>query len=262
MTALYSSVREPREVFGEGTRLLEIFYETVKDLMPGAWELNEALLGTWQPNNYSHDWTLPDNFHVHIKVMNVKTKFVNFLNEPRKVNIAVNEPSEEGRANGANTIHSIDGMIVREMVRRCSYDKNRIEAVKKALEHSGKSQKREEDKMVMILWNHYQKSGFLSARILNYLDSMNMGLVDAKIILDLIQTLPAKPFNLLTVHDCFRVHPNYGNDVRRQYNQIMHEIAKSDLLAYVVSQIVGYTVTVDKKGKIADEILESNYALS
>ena len=60
----------------------------------------------------------------------------------------------------------------------------------------------------------------------------------------------------------FRAHPNYGNDVRQQYVQILHEIAKSDLLAYVVSQILGYSITVEKKGKIADGILKSNYALS
>lgn len=262
MTALYSSVREPREVFGDGTRLLEIFYETVKELMPGAWELNEELLGTWQPNNYSHDWVLPNNYHVHVKVMNVNTKFVNFLNQPHEVRFAVNEPSEEGRANGANVIHSVDGMIVGEMRNRCSYDPERIQAVRKALVHNGKSQKREQDKMVMILWNHYQNSGFLSSRIMNYLDSMNMGLVDDEIIKQMLDTYPEKPFNILTVHDCFRCHPNYGNDVRKQYNQILHEIAKSDLLAYIVSQILGYKITVEKKGDIADEILQANYALS
>ena len=60
----------------------------------------------------------------------------------------------------------------------------------------------------------------------------------------------------------FRVLPNYGNDVRKQYNIILSEIARSELLNYLVSQIVGHPVTVIKKDDFADEILEANYALS
>lgn len=60
----------------------------------------------------------------------------------------------------------------------------------------------------------------------------------------------------------FRCHPNYGNDLRRQYNQILHDMAQSDLLGFIVSQIAGSRQTVHKYGKIADRILETNYALS
>lgn len=262
MTSLYSSVAVPREVFGEGSELLKCFYETVKETMPGAWELNEAMLGTWQKNKLSHDWVLPDNFHVHVKVLNTRVTNVQFMNAPHEVRYAVNEPVEEGRSNGANMVHSIDGMIFREVANRCMMSDFIKSKVIFSLDHNGKSVHREQDKMVMTLWDLYKKSGFLSSRILNYLDSLNMGHVDPEVIKEMLASLPKKSFNVLGVHDCFRVHPNYGNDLRRQYNYILHKIAKSNLLEFIVSQIVGYPVTVKKMDDIADEILEANYALS
>lgn len=60
----------------------------------------------------------------------------------------------------------------------------------------------------------------------------------------------------------FRVHPNYGNDLRRQYNQILHDLAQSTLLISIGSQIVGEEVTADKYADLAPRILKTNYALS
>lgn len=60
----------------------------------------------------------------------------------------------------------------------------------------------------------------------------------------------------------FRCHPNYGNDLRRQYNQILHDMAKSDLLADLVSQLLGHRVSYTKFDDFADEILDADYTLS
>ena len=61
----------------------------------------------------------------------------------------------------------------------------------------------------------------------------------------------------------FRVLPNYGNDLRMQYNRILSEIAKSDLLSFLVSQIVKRKVPVNKLDPdLWKDILEANYSLS
>lgn len=63
----------------------------------------------------------------------------------------------------------------------------------------------------------------------------------------------------------FRVHPNYGNDLRKQYNQILFEIAQSTLLQSMVDQITaptGRSITVEKEGMDPTDILQADYALS
>ena len=58
------------------------------------------------------------------------------------------------------------------------------------------------------------------------------------------------------------MHPNYGNDLRRQYNQVLYELAKSKLLKGLVSQINGYETNVTKFDHFSTDVLETNYALS
>lgn len=268
MTSLYGSVAVPKEVFGEG-KLLATFIESMKELAPAAWELNEVFIELWNPAAKSHDWVLPDNFHVQVKVMAPIVETIQFLNEPVEVTYHVNAPTKEGRSLGANTIHSLDGMIVREMTRRCSYDPAWVQLVRDILDGEVESrfacreEKEEAIRMVMILWDHYVDSGYLSARILDYIDSDTLTLVEPEAIRDLIDSLPAKPFQVIAVHDCFRCLPNYANDLRTQYNIQLHLIAKSNMLQFLLSQITGRNLTIGKLDPtLADDILETDYALS
>lgn len=264
MTSLFGSRAVPKEVFGEGKQL-RVFYSVMGELAPAAWELNEAFLDMWDPTAYSHDWVLPDNFHVHVKVMNTVKETVHFMNQPFDTFHEVNEPTPEGRSLGANCTHSIDGMIVREITRRCDYNPDTILRVMAALDSDdqGTSTKSENDKMVVTLWNHYVDSGYLSARILDHLSVGNIGLVDQQAIWELIQSLPEKPFKVVTTHDCFRVLPTYGNDLRIQYNLQLMLIAKSNMLQYLLSQILGKQINIGKLDPtLYQDIMNSNYALS
>lgn len=264
MKALYGSTAEPKRVFGEGA-LLRHFYDTVEELTPGAWELNTAFLHMWDPTAYKYSWVLPDNFHVHVKVMRPVIETVNFLDEPFEITTLVNAPIERGRALAANLIHSLDGLIVREMVRRCSYDPKKIKQIGAWLddpyERSFISTK--DDKIVVKLWENYKISGYLSARILDHLAPRNFGHINRVDIKELIQNLPSKPFQVLTVHDCFRCLPAYGNDLRTQYNDQLHLIAKSNMLNYLLSQLIGRKINVKQLDPyLFLDIAQANYALS
>lgn len=263
MTAFYSSTAVPKRVFGEG-ELLDVFYNTVSANAPGAWEINQTMLAIWDETALENSWVLPDNFHVKIKVMGEVTETVHFLNEPFEVSYHQNMPIKGGRSLGANMVHSIDGMVVREMQRRCHYDPTQISAIRTWIQNQqfGKLQQRDKDQMVLLLWDHYKASGFLSARILSYLDNLNLGLVDWRVIARLIAGLPARPFELISIHDCFRCLPNYGNDLRRQYNDILAEIAESDMLSSVISQICNRKIQAGKLDPtLGRDIRAANYAL-
>lgn len=268
MTSFFSSIAVPRDTFGEGSELLDIFYEVVSELLPGAWELNEALLAIWQPDVLSHDWIMPNNFHVKIKVMEPVKEKVTFFDDRYVVHSYKNKPSPESRSLPANITHSVDGFVVGEMVQRCNNTCNWWEDNgfhKHSTTAYGTSKTRGKDKTLLSLLVHTRNSGFMSARILDCLDIHNIGnLTSANLVKlkELIASLPEKSFQVLPTHDCFRALPNYGNDIRKQYNTVLQSIVDSDLLAYIVSQITNRIVTVNKRDNFGDMVLNANYALS
>lgn len=262
MTALYGSTATPKAVFGED---VDVFYETMEKMAPGAWDLNLGIQELWdEVEGTTYDWTMPDNFYACIETHDKDVIKFKFLDEEFQVVQKVNERPRFHKGLGPNLIHSVDGMIVREMYRRCQYDLNTMQRVLELIAEgvtggtTGKSAA-----MVQTLWELYQESGFLSVRILDYLYEDTCGLVDMQIIQDLVVTMPHVPFQLVTVHDCFRCHPNYGNDLRRQYNTILCQIKNSELLCFIASQVADQDIKARKVGNIPDEvILNANYTLS
>lgn len=264
LTSLYGSQAIPKQVFGEGI-LLNGFHTTMETECPAVWELNKTYLAIWDATKTKYSWTLPDNWHVHILVMGQMTESVTFLGNVFDVHTQVNMPVEEGRSLGANTTHSIDGMIVREMTRRCNYNPKRIEEVKSALNKPINGFATDDDgDMVDILLTHYKKSGYLSARILDHIKADNVWILgkDTAAVWELINSLPAKPFEIICIHDCFRCLPNYATDMRRQYNRQLYEIARSELLSSIFTQLLGHPAKIGKMDPtLKDDILESNYAI-
>lgn len=263
MTSLYGSEAVPKQVFGEGA-LLDLFHRTMETCAPGAWELNKAFLAMWNAKAYSHDWVLPDGFTVKTKVMDTERETVHILDRPHEIYFKVNRPIPYGRALGANVVHSIDGMVVREIVRRCNYDPAMPDQIRRILDMpAGIPNDSFDTKMVRKLWEYYRYTGYLSARILQHITANNRAIVDKDVILDLLDSLPPKPFEVMSIHDCFRVLPNYGNDIRKQYNLQLSLIAQSDLLSFIVSQLLGRVTSINKLDpRLAQDALEANYALS
>ncbi len=264
MTAFYGSEAKPKEVFGEGIRL-KTFENVMETVASGPWALNKFLLQCGNPDANRYVWVLPDNFHAVIKVMVPEVQTVNFLGKPFDITRMVQGTEEKTRMLSANITHSIDGMVVREMLRRCNFDPKLVAYVRELCDIGPSEYPVIEgnQEKTMEIWNHYEKSGFLSLSILDFLDPNTIALVDRQVVADMIDTMPKKPFPVMTVHDCFRCHPNYGNDLRRQYNQILSDIAKSDLLGFILSQVLGQEFSAGKlDDSLWQDILEADYALS
>lgn len=263
MTSLYGSLSEPYNLFGDD---LDTYYEAIETMAPGAWNLNLSLQDLWNDvKGSTYDWVMPDNFHACIETKDKDTVRFQLFSTTYDLPVKVDRRPDFHKGLGPNVIHSIDGMVVREMYRRCMFNQTQITKVMQIITDRA-AYKHEDPKatsLVQTLWDRYLATGFLSARILDYLDSDNIVIVDTLKIAELIQSLPSAPFELVSVHDCFRCHPNYGDDLRRQYNTILADINDSNMLTDLASQVAGRKIKAKKVGAIArDVITESNYALA
>lgn len=266
MTSFYNSKATPKRIFPNEAELVE-FYRVLSSECPGAFNLNSIIQMLQDPTAIEYKWTLPDGFEVVSPVMGLVEEEIKFLDDYYTVTYKKEMATDYDNSLSPNYIHSVDSFAVREITRRCSYEPHVVQRVTKLLFTPDVEIEEYEDtlnlEMTAKLWNLYVDTGILSARILDYLDEETITLIDPVPVLRLLETFPTKPFELLFVHDCALVHPNYGNDIRKMYNQIMWEVADSNLLNFNMSQIASRDITINPIEKFTkNEILNANYALS
>lgn len=275
MTSGYGSTLVPKEVFGEGD-LLTTFYQAAFAIAPAAFELMGDLLNTWQKGALSHNWVMPDNFHVNIKVLEkkeVRVEVDELAHATFTTYVDINQGTDKGLANVANTIHSIDGYVLRTIIRRAAYDINKVEPMHqlidaeltlRGLRAANTEYKHCDDLQNMI--NIYNASKVLDVHIIEYITKETIGQVDTahlkKLFKLLTKMLELGSSPVVTVHDSFGSHPNHCDTVRYWYKEILGELAESDILQFIVSQIVGYQVNyVKKSNNLAELIRNSNYGI-
>jgi DNA-directed RNA polymerase len=119
MTFFYGSTRVPTQVFPVEEDL-SAFYETMRAMLPGPYELMGVIQSHWDPCATEYSWAMPDGHVVHIPVTQKVDKGLE-LDEADHLRFTyranVKKPQEEGRALAANLVHSIDGWVCREMVK-------------------------------------------------------------------------------------------------------------------------------------------------
>ena len=264
MTALYSSIKEPEKAFGK--RHINHFYETMLKLMPGAWRLNIKFLEMWQSDKELYMWTLPDNFHSSFKSkVEVEDTFtVNGKTHTRRYKVV--GATTEGRALGANITHSIDGYVVREITARAMFDRNKLQYVNnllKGIVPSNEKIREEDNNTVATLVALSKSCGMASVRLLEHLNSENIKNVPLDLIKSLISKIPSRKFSVLSVHDCFRCLPNYGNDLRQLYKDLMCEIADSCLLEHILEHVLGKRISITKRiDNLSDYIKDAEYPIT
>lgn len=129
MTANYGSRATPVRIFGDATMELHAFYDGLRNIAPGTQNLASVLTDIWQPGALFHTWNLPDcEVSVPTIVKEYVYIYVEELDITYKTKMEFHEPSEKGVALLANTHHSVDAYVVREVTRRCNYNKSELEA--------------------------------------------------------------------------------------------------------------------------------------
>lgn len=222
-------------------------------MAPGAWELLQDLLASWNAGATFHAWKLPDGYDAHVKVF-VKRESRIEVDELAHATFSyefyVNEGQERGLSNVANVTHSVDAYVLRSMHRRCNYDAFKVARAMTFIETE--MLERTKGTNLPQVYSHeqvdyyveqYQRSSVADVVILPHLNWDNVrGLTTEhleKLAAIITGMLQYKPFPIVTVHDEFKAHPNNVNWVRWQYREIMAEIADSNLLDDLLSQVYG-----------------------
>lgn len=276
MTSFYGSKLVPKELFGEETPELAAFYQAAQVIAPGAWELLQDLLSSWQPYALQHCWVMPDGFDARIKVM----KKVEARIEVDELDHATftyefyeNEGSKSGLSNAANVTHSVDAYVLRSMHRRCNYNREVAEQAVALIEIEMLERIMGAKREVSLpagkagyYVQQYERSTVPDVVIMPYLNQENLQQLSqehlehlARIINGMLQY---QPFELVTIHDEFKAHPNNVNWVRWQYKEILADLADSYLLDDLLSQIHGKPGVFSKMSQtLGDKIRESAYGL-
>lgn len=280
MPRFYGSKETPKKIFGEGIEH-EMFLEACRQEAPGANELLEDLVNSWQPYALKHSWQLPDGFECHVKVMELVEDCrieVDELNHSTfTYQYMINKGSKTGLSNAANVIHSIDAYILRCMIRRCNYDWEQIAYAQYRIEDELLNRNLGATKRNTSLINKdfnltkyiglYESTGMVDIVILNHLYDDTICALSDKHLRALNKVLSKmltyKPFPLVTIHDAFGAHVNNLNTVRYWYKELLAEISESTIIQSILSDIYGMKGEYKKlSNSLGDKIRQSNYALS
>lgn len=277
MTSMYGSKATPKEIFGEDTPQLKAFYQAVTEVAPGAWALLHVLLNSWNPMTLVHRWKLPDGYDAVVKVMVKQTARIevdDLDHSSFTYEFYENQGTKTGLSNAANVIHSVDAYILREMHRRCNYNHDVITQAKEAIEVEMNKRNLGLTKQVLInlpnsidyFKTQYDRSTHISSAVLPHINRVTVSYLSDVHLQGLYriacQMLGHKPFPLVTVHDEFKAHANNVNQVRFHYKEILAELAESNVLDDLLSQVYGQPVKFEKlSSDLATKIRNSNYAL-
>lgn len=277
MTSFYGSKATPKSIFGEETAELAAFYQSAQAVAPGAWELLQDLLASWQPYALEHSWKLPDGFDARIKVMKKKEARIE-VDELDHATFTYefyeNEGSKSGISLPANVTHSVDAYVLRSIHRRCNYDWKVVMGAHNVILDELMDRlkgKTSPDGVVSTEVHYYveqwKRSGLADVVILPHLSDDNIYQVPTPLLekLDMLVTQMTQyvPFEVVTIHDEFKCHPNNMNFLRQQYANVMADIAESNLLDDILSQIHKKSGHFKKLSQNLGELIrQSNYALS
>lgn len=126
MTAMYNSVKEPENAFGEDTPELHAFYDTLYELFPGAMDVLEALNDRWDDTAFYHTWKTPDDHIAHVDVKVAVHGVLESEGLKLEYRYYENAPSKVGTALAPNFIHSLDAFCIRHVISNADFEVTHI----------------------------------------------------------------------------------------------------------------------------------------
>lgn len=271
MCMFYGSIQEPINAFGDDTPELYAFYQAAGIVAPGAYQLLPLISSLQDPEALAYRCDYPDGFVANYKVKNkLNSKIeIDTLNPHITFTYRCthNIAMDEIRFLPAWIAHGSDGYVARELVSRCNYDVNQLKEAERLL-----TKRLNQDIEVMSISYTYiekmwRKHSCISMEGIEFVNLQSMSRLSeeyCKELLSLVQTTLARPsFEVITIFDEFKALPNYMNEVRQTYIDILAEIADSTLLQANLTDINKSSVEVVKlSSNLSGLIKQAEYPLS
>ena len=125
MTHFYNSKATPKALLSKIE--LGVFYDVITGLLPGAEDVMDNINKCWNSEADHHTWVMPDGHTVYVPVVEgINGTYA----DPELGEIPLRwyhqTASDNFRSLCPNVIHSIDGYVAREMVRRCNFQLSHV----------------------------------------------------------------------------------------------------------------------------------------
>lgn len=279
MTKVYGSNAEPKKLYGSDTPELEAFEKAMHTILPGAMEMLEETLSSWIPYSSSHAWDMPDGCNVNVKNMVQKEAQIS-VEELGDSGFTyqwyTNEGEKRGKKNAANITHSLDAYLLRSLIRRCNYNypevfraNNYLLAEENIRIQGGTPTVGKGYNNFDYYQQQYERSLVIDTCILKYINANTASMLSDNHIIGLLEAtlamLSHQPFEIITIHDDFKCHPNNMNELRKHYNLVLAALADSAVLCDILYSIADQEPPPNKETfrnkKLAKIIKEANYAI-
>lgn len=271
MPHFYGSTAEPKKIFGEDTTELYTFYEATDQTCPGANRILPVVQALWNPDAYHYDWDYPDGFHVHYKVKTKVDDVIEVDTLPKHPTFTyrhtVNEPLESGKFLISGITHGADGYMVREITARCDHNKAKLRSVVLHLVQRLKKDILVAPEQYLYIEKMWRKHECLSIEGAEFVTAWSVNQMSeeyCKALLALVrETLKRPSHKIVTVHDEYEALANYMNNVRQTYIDVLAEIADSNMLNAMLTDIAGYPMHIEKLSEgLGDQVRQAEYPLA
>lgn len=232
----YGGTKTPIALLGKDN------YQKFNDTM---WELFPAIqkyIGNIQNIYYRtpvFTWTLPDGFVVQQPVIQTENVTLNFPHYDHvKFGYAYKTlvEKDQGLEMAANVVHSIDGYVARELIFRANQgseffteglEKKLVKAINLSTDNS---KFRKVFSLHRLLSTPSDMWPLLGRDCLRKALNYCVGVSETRM----------KSFQVISIHDDFKSHPNYMHHMKWLYLEILAELAESTILKDIVEEINPY----------------------
>lgn len=279
MTHFYGSKRTPEKVLGkEG---IPAFHQLMHELCSGASNLRDLLINSWNKDKDYHAWVNADGHTSYVPVIKEAMTNVNVLGLSLPIKLKLQMKSDNGLSNAANVIHAQDALIVRELVRRCKYEPDKISQILfwlEQAEHVTQDTSASDTNTLLQLGqlgrliHLYERTEFLTVRICDVItsisDVLHMSNKHRKALKAVLSKIVLyTPFSVICIHDSFKTLPCHMNYVRYWYKEILADMINSHVLQDILNQLIPNPLILHHDSKYRQELSDlvrhdGNYAIT